>query len=39
MDRICRFLAYVGRDINAMDRQDKARLADHMTNMVYNDLY
>lgn len=39
LDRLSRFRAYVGRDVNAMDRQDKARLADHMTSMVYSDLY
>jgi hypothetical protein len=39
LDRLSRFRSYVGKDINAMDRQDKAKLADHMTSMVYSDLY
>ena len=39
LDRLGRFRAYVGRDINVIDRQDKAKLADHMTSMVCSDLY
>jgi hypothetical protein len=39
LDRLSRFRAYIGKDINAMDRQDKAKLADHMTSMVYSDRY
>jgi hypothetical protein len=39
LDRLERFRSYMGQDINALDLQDKARLADHMTSMVYSDLY
>jgi hypothetical protein len=37
LDRIKRFRTFVGQDINAMARDEKAKLADHMRSMVYSD--
>jgi hypothetical protein len=39
LDRLERFRSYVGQDINALDHQEKAKLADHMNSMVYSDRY
>lgn len=37
LDRIRRFRAFVGKDINALSDEEKAQLADQMKNMVYSD--
>jgi hypothetical protein len=37
MDRIKRFQAFVGKDINMLSHNEKVRLADHMKGMVYSD--
>ena len=37
LDRIRRFRAFVGKDINALPSDDRVKLADQMRNMVYSD--
>jgi hypothetical protein len=37
MDRIKRFHAFVGKDINELAYNEKVKLADHMKGMVYSD--
>ena len=38
LDRIKRFRTFVGKDINAMPRDEKVKLADRMRRMVYSDM-
>ena len=37
MDRVKRFHAFVGKDINLLSHNEKVKLADHMKGMVYSD--
>jgi hypothetical protein len=37
LDRINRFHAFVGKDMNTLPHNEKVKLADHMRDMVYSD--